>query len=119
MDEEETWLSIPEVAETLQIPDRTVRQYLRDKTLVGTRRGPNGRLVIPGSFLTGTQTGDAPAVLATLPGTITVLLDAGFSDEDTVSWLLTEDDELGEAPIAALQRGHVHAVRRVAQAAGF
>lgn len=119
MDEEETWLSIPEVAEVLQIRDRTVRQYLREKTLLATRRGPHEALAIPESFLTVASGGDTRSVLPTLPGTITVLLDAGFSEEDAVSWLLAPEEELGEAPIAALHRGHIHAVRRVAQTAGF
>lgn len=115
MDKDESWLSVPEVAESLGIPQRAVRQYLREKILVAVRRGPHQAWAIPGSFLTASPDGNCQ-VLPRLAGTITVLADAGFSDEETVQWLLSTDEELGLPPIRALQHGQVHAVRRVAQA---
>lgn len=114
MDEQDNWLSVPEVAETLQVRQRTVRQYLREKTLLAVRRGPNEAWAVPASFFTSSDDG-ALCVLPTLPSTITVLCDAGFTDEEAVAWLLSTQDELGSAPIDALQQGHIHAVRRLAQ----
>lgn len=54
--------------------------------------------------------------LWTLPGTITVLRDAGFDDRQVAQWLLRDSDELGERPIDALSRGRHHRVNNVASA---
>jgi hypothetical protein len=54
-----------------------------------------------------------------LRGTIVVLGDAGFSDDEAIHWLLNPDDSLGDTPIAALRAGRKAEVRRVAQALGF
>ena len=54
--------------------------------------------------------------LGELRGTIVVLGDAGFNDDEAIHWLLTEEDSLGVAPIAALRAGRKAEVRRVAQA---
>ena len=51
-------------------------------------------------------------MLASLHGTITVLADAGFSDEEAIVWLFTQDDLLGTTPIDALRAGRKTEVRR-------
>jgi hypothetical protein len=53
--------------------------------------------------------------LASLRGTIIVLQDAGFSDDEAIDWLLSEEDSIGAAPIDALRAGRKSEVRRVAQ----
>ena len=53
--------------------------------------------------------------LSSLRGTIIVLQDAGFTDDEVIDWLLAPDDELGRSPIDALLAGHKSAVRRVAR----
>ncbi len=54
-----------------------------------------------------------------LRGTIVVLGDAGFTDDEAMNWLLSEEDSLGVTPIEALHAGRKAEVRRVAQALGF
>jgi hypothetical protein len=44
-----------------------------------------------------------------------VLQDAGFTDDEAIDWLLSEEDSIGQAPISALRQGRKSEVRRVAQ----
>lgn len=59
------------------------------------------------------------APLRELRGTVVVLSDAGFTSEESMSWLLAEEPSLGVAPVHALRAGRKAEVRRVAQALGF
>ncbi|OUD85205.1 hypothetical protein BC477_12390 [Clavibacter michiganensis subsp. michiganensis] len=45
-----------------------------------------------------------------------MLGDNGFTDEEAMHWLLTEEPSLGAAPVDALLAGRKAEVRRVAQA---
>lgn len=101
------WLSIPEVAELIGETPGRVRRMLDDNALVGSRR--EGTVKIPAVFfLDG-------AVLSSLRGTVFVLHDAGFSDDEAIDWLLTPEESIGAAPIEALRAGRKAEVRRVAQ----
>jgi hypothetical protein len=53
--------------------------------------------------------------LPSLRGTVFVLHDAGFSDDETIDWLLTPEETIGMAPIEALLAGRKSEVRRVAR----
>lgn len=117
--DEQSWLSLPEVAEATDLPQRTVRGYLRDRVLVAARRGENNALAVPEAFLVPAEEPGRRMVLPSLPGTITVLSDSGYADEEIVAWLLRENDELGATPLGALRNGRTHAVRRAAQALAF
>lgn len=114
---ETRWYSVPEVAELLGIRLRDVRALLGDNALAGSRRGQeDGPFLIPGDFLLTADDGAAaPGPVPSLRGTVTQLLDGGFSSEEAVEWLLTEQPELGTTPIAALRARRIHEVRRVAQ----
>jgi hypothetical protein len=105
------WLTIPDLVDRLGIPQGRVRRLLEERHLLGTR--VDGVLKVPAEFLGD----DGP--LHELRGTVLVLADAGFSDDEAVHWLLTEQEDLGVAPIAALRAGRKAEVRRVAQALGF
>jgi hypothetical protein len=108
---ERTWLTVPDLVDALGIPQGRVRRLLEEKVLLAVRR--DGVLRVPADFvLDGEPLGD-------LRGTVIVLHDAGFSDDEAMSWLLDEDDTLGAAPIDALRAGRKAEVRRVAQALGF
>jgi hypothetical protein len=120
------WLTVPDVAERLDLSLGQVRRLLEERRLVGVRRGEPPTLRIPAAFLVPGNLADparrlaaddAPAwtVLAALQGTFTVLADAGFDDEAAVAWLFTPDDLLGCSPMAALLAGRKSAVRRVAR----
>jgi hypothetical protein len=106
-----TWLTIPELVELLGVPQGKVRRLLEERILLGTR--VDGVLKVPSEFIVG----DEP--LGDLRGTLVVLADAGFSDDESMHWLLNDEDSLGTTPVAALRSGRKAEVRRVAQALGF
>lgn len=101
------WLTLPDLVEVLGEPLGRVRRLLDDRHLVGSKR--TGVFAVPALFVVD----DAP--LSSLRGTIIVLQDAGFSDDELIDWLLEEEESIGLAPIEALRRGRKSEVRRVAQ----
>ena len=106
------WLSLPEVAERMGLGVNRVRQLVSDRQLLAVRRGENNALMVPAELV---QDG---RVLKGLPGTLTLLADARFSDEEAVRWLYTDDDLPG-SPVQALVENRGTEVKRRAQALGF
>jgi hypothetical protein len=104
-------LTLPEVAESVGQPVTRVHQLVRDGHLLAFRR--DGVLVIPALFLNG------EGVVKGLPGTLTLLSDAGFSPEEVLRWLFTEDETLPGSPIQALRTNRGREVKRRAQALAF
>ncbi len=51
-----------------------------------------------------------------LLGTITLLKDARYTDEEALYWFFRESDELGSRPIDAMRDGRHHRVNQVASA---
>lgn len=111
---EPRWTPLPKIAEQLDIVVTKVHQLIRDRSLLAVRR--DGILTVPGEFIDPTST---TGVVKGLPGTITVLTDAGFSDEEIVDWLYTADETLPGTPIQALRENRGREVHRRAQTAGF
>ncbi len=105
------WLTIPQAAERLHMPVTRVHQYLRDGYLLARRI--DGILHIPAEFI-----GDG-AIVKGLPGTITVLRDAGYDDEEALRWLFTADESLPGTPVQALTQNRGTEVKRRAQASAF
>lgn len=105
------YLTIPELTERLGLTPGKIHRLIEDHHLAAVR--VDGVLGVPAEFVQG----DHP--VASLRGTLLVLLDAGFSDAEAVAWLLAENDELGERPIAALNAGRKSAVRRATQGLAF
>ena len=106
-------LPLPDVADRLGQPVTKVRQALRDGHLLAVRRA--GVLTVPTLFLT-----DDGEIVKGLPGTITVLADAGFSPDDMLRWLFEPDETLpGGTPIDALRATGGREVKRRAQALAF
>lgn len=108
---ERTWLTVPDLVDLLGLPQGRVRRLIEDKALLGIRI--DGVFKVPADFV---RDGEP---LHELRGTLVVLGDAGFSDDEAVHWLLEHDDSLAAAPIDALRAGRKAEVRRVAQALGF
>jgi len=106
-----TWLTVPELVDILGVPQGRVRRLIEDYALLAAR--VDGVLKVPADFV---RDGEP---LSELRGTVIVLHDAGFSDEEAMRWLLDDDETLGAAPIDALRAGRKAEVRRVAQALGF
>jgi len=107
------WLTMPDVAEQLGIDANRARGLLKDRQLLARRRGVRDVLSVPAEFL---QDGE---VLKGLPGTLVLLADAGYSDDEAMRWLFTADDSLPGTPVGALRANRGTEVRRRAQALGF
>lgn len=106
------WLTLTEVARRLNLSTGRAKQLLKDRKLIGVRRG-GGEPQVPAVFLVD---GD---VIKGLPGTLTVLLDAGYDDVESLRWLFTPDDTLPGSPVDAIAAGRHTEVKRRAQALGF
>lgn len=104
------WLTLPDIAEKLDVEVTRVRQFVREGQLIAVRRGENRVLQVPAAFI-----GDGRIVKG-LVGTITLLKDDGFSDEEMLEWLFTEDKSLPGTPAQALGENRGTEVKRRAQA---
>lgn len=111
---EDDWLAVPDVMELTGQSLATVKTWLNEREIIGVRRGPHRALMVPAGFVT------AEGPLNFLRGTISVLTDSGFDDEEIVEWLHRPDDTLlGGSAIASLQGGNKTEVRRRAQETAF
>lgn len=102
------WLTIPDLVDLLGVGVSKVRRLIEDRHLLARR--VDGVWQVPELFL---RDGEP---LPELRGTLTLLGDAGFSDDEAMDWLLEEEDMLGTSPIDALRAGRKAEVRRTAQA---
>lgn len=108
-----TWLTLPDVAEALDVPITKVHALVNDRSLVSIRIGERNIRSVPAEFVV------EGGVLDSLRGTVVVLGDSGYEDEDIVRWLYTEDESLPGRPIDALRAGRKTEIRRRAQAAAW
>lgn len=103
------WLPLPDVARLLDVSITRVHSLIDEKALAAVRVGERKIRCVPAEFI---QDGE---VVDSLKGTIVVLSDAGYSDEDLIVWLFTEDPSLRGRPIDALREGRKTEIRRRAQ----
>ena len=95
----------------LDLSPGKVHRFIEDRHLLAVRR--NKVLVVPEEFVLDGEP------LKDLRGTLMLLADDGFSDDEAMQWMLEVNDLLGVSPIAALREGRKAEVRRVAQALAF
>lgn len=107
------WLPLPDVAVMLDVSITKVHALVKDGTLLAARVGERNIRAVPAEFITGDH------VLDSLRGTITVLRDAGFEDEEAILWLFTADESLPGRPVDALREGRKTEIRRRAAALGW
>ena len=107
----EQWLTVPEVAERLDVPLGKVRRFIEEHQLFSVRF--DGVQKIPAHLI---ETGEP---LPSLRGTILVLIDAGFDVDSAVEWLYRPEESIGRRPIELLLEGRKSEVRRVAQSLAF
>lgn len=88
-----------------------VRRLIEDRALLATR--VDGVWRVPELFI---RDGEP---LVELKGTLIVLADSGYSDDEMMQWILHHEESLDTSPIEALRAGRKAEVRRVAQALGF
>ncbi|MEN9715476.1 MAG: hypothetical protein RJA35_943 [Actinomycetota bacterium] len=102
------WLTIPDVAEALNLPLGKVHRLIEDHHLIETRI--DGIRKVPADAVANGEP------LPTLKGTLQLLFDAGFSQDEALEWLYTYEDSLESTPMAALVAGKRAPIRRLAQA---
>lgn len=107
------WLSFREAADQLGVSPNRVRQLVRDRELGALRHASSREPEVPADFL------DHGHIVKGLAGTLTLLSDAGYDEEESVRWLFTADDSLPGTPVQALRENRGTEVRRRAQTLGF
>ncbi|MGW3242515.1 Rv2175c family DNA-binding protein [Streptomyces sp. NPDC001070] len=105
-----SWLNVPDIAERLDVEVTRVRQLIKEGQLIAVRRGENRVLMVPADFI-----GEGKIVKG-LTGTLNLLKDDGFSDEEALEWLFTPDESLPGTPVQALRENRGTEVKRRAQA---
>lgn len=106
-----SYFTIPELAERFELSVGKLRRLIEDRYLGAVRI--DGVLRVPVEFVQDNEP------LPSLRGTLLVLLDAGFSDDESIEWLFSVNEELGERPIDCLVEGRKSAVRRATQSLAF
>lgn len=104
-------MTVPDIAERFGVKLSQVHRLIEERALLARRI--DGVVRVPELFLGETEP------LRELRGTILLLLDDGFTEDEAMSWLLEEEDSLGTSPILALRAGRKSEVRRIAQALAF
>jgi hypothetical protein len=105
------WLTLPDLAERLDLPITRIHQLIRDGALLAVRR--DGAVRVPVELIS------SPTVRKHLPGVLTLLRDAGYNDEEALRWLYTADPSLPGTPAEGLSGNLATEVKRRAQALGF
>lgn len=105
------YLTVPDLVELLGMSVGKVHRLIEERHLAGMKI--DGVFKVPAEFVQGGEP------LHSLRGTLLALEDAGFANDEAVQWLLVENDELGERPIASLRAGRKSAVRRATQSLAF
>lgn len=105
--DEITWLTLPDAADLLGITPSRVRRLLEDRVLIAARI--DGVRKIPAMFIVDGEP------MHELRGTLTVLHDNAFDDDEALDWMLSDEESLGTSPATALLQGRKAEVRRIAQ----
>ncbi len=105
------WLTVPDLVDALGLGVSRVRSLIEDRSLLASR--VDGVWRVPELFI---RDGEP---LPELKGTLILLADSGYSDDEAMHWLLNDEQSLETSPISALRAGRKAEVRRVAQALGF
>ncbi|WP_345310375.1 Rv2175c family DNA-binding protein [Kocuria gwangalliensis] len=107
------WTYLPDIAQALDIQITKVHRMMDQGEFLEVRRPSDGVRVVPAEFMAEGQP------LNALKGTISVLRDARYTDEEAIRWLFTDDESLPGRPVDALREGRKTEVRRRAQALGW
>lgn len=107
------WLTLPDLAERIDVPLPKIRQLLREGRLVAIERGIPPVKQVPAELVADGQ------LIKGLAGALTVLRDAGYGDHEAMRWLLTEDPVIAARPVDLMAAGQHTAVKRRAQVLAF
>lgn len=106
---EERLLTVPDVAELLGVIVTRVMDDLSQHRLIAVQ--VEGVRRVPARFFT-----DKDEINKFVPGLIALLSDGGYSDEEILEFLFTEDESLPGRPVDALHGHLAREVMRRAQA---
>lgn len=101
------WLTIPDISEQLHLSIGKVHRLVEEHQIFTVRI--DGVQKVPTELIVNGEP------LASIRGTILVLLDAGFSVAEAAEWLYTVEESIGVRPIDRLLEGRKSEVRRIAQ----
>lgn len=109
------WLTVPDLAAELGMSLRQVRQLLAERQLISSRITERNVVAVPAKFIMD------GSILGSLMGTVTVLSDAGFNDDEAIAWLFTIDETLPipGTPLDMLRAGRKAEVRKRAMEEAF
>jgi hypothetical protein len=107
------WLTLPDLAQQIDEPLSKVRDWIREGRLVAVERGEAAVKSVPAEFVRDGH------LIKGLFGALTVLADAGYSPEESLRWLLTEEPSLPGRPVDMMAEGRHHAVKRRAMTLAF
>lgn len=107
LDQVSSWLTVAEAGEALRLPPGKVKRLIEEHHLIAIKR--SGELCIPAEIIIDGEP------LHSLRGTISVLLDSGFTLEAAINWLYTSEPSLNSTPMQSLLAGRKSEVRRLAQ----
>ena len=105
------WITLPDIADKLDLSISKVNQLIRDGGLLAVKR--DGIRVVPAELVANST------VLKHLPGVLTLLRDAGYNDEEALRWLYQPDESLDGNAARGLAGPRAREVKRRAQALGF
>jgi Rv2175c C-terminal domain of unknown function len=105
------WVNLPDIADKLELSVSKVHQMIRDGELLAVKR--DGVRLVPAELVANST------VLKHLPGVLTLLRDAGYTDEEALRWLYEPDDTLDGNAAKGLGGDRAREVKRRAQALGF
>lgn len=106
------WFTLPDLAEFYGLGITEVRSMMADGEFLAIRRGEPKVLSVPQALVD-------PEPLELLPGTVTILADAGFSDLEILVWMFTPHESLIGTPIDSMRAGRRTEVRRLAMSMAF
>ncbi|MCW2681389.1 MAG: transcriptional regulatory protein [Frankiales bacterium] len=104
-------LTQTEVAERMGIGPTGVRDLIKSGHLLSIKTDEGVR--IPAGQLDGDQ------LVKHLVPVLTLLRDAGYTDDEALRWLTTPDDTIPGTPLQALHENRATEIKRRAQALGF
>jgi hypothetical protein len=107
------WLTIGDLAVRLEQRPSRIRDMIRERRLVVVEVGDPPKPSVPTEFIRDGE------LIKGLSGALTVLADAGYSPEQAVAWLLTENELLPGRPVDFMAAGRHTAVKRLALTLAF
>jgi len=107
------WLPLPDLADQIGEPLTKIRDWIRERRLVVIERGTPPVKCVPAEFVHDGE------LIKGLSGALTVLSDAGYSAEESLRWLLTDEPVLPGRPVDLMAAGRDVAVKRHAMSLAF